>query len=160
MLWILQFLPDELILLVCNTVLILGVVITLVASFLRAVPMINIYRLPLQMLGIALLVIGVYFRGGYAIEMEWRERVRAMEEKVAAAEKKSARTNTVIKRVYVDRVKKIKKDVVVYRDRIKEVEKVIDRDCRVPPEAIRILNDAARTPKGTVEVGPLQKDEK
>jgi hypothetical protein len=160
MLWILQFLPDELILLVCNTVLALGVVITLVASFLRAVPMINIYRLPLQMLGIALLVTGVYFRGGYAIEMEWRERVREMEAKVAAAEKKSAQTNTVIKRVYVDRVKKIRQTSVVYRDQIKEVEKVIDRDCRVPPEAIRILNDAARTPKATVEVGPLQKDEK
>lgn len=160
MLWILQFLPDELILLVCNTVLILGIVITVVASFLRAVPVINIYRLPLQMLGIALLVIGVYFRGGYAIEMEWRERVREMEQQVAAAEKKSAHTNTVIKRVYVDRVKKIRQTSVVYRDRIKEVEKVIDRDCRVPAEAIHILNDAARTPRGTVEAGPLRKDDK
>ena len=160
MLWILQFLPDELILLVCNTVLVLGVVVTLVASFLRAVPVINIYRLPLQMLGIALLVTGVYFRGGYAIEMEWRERVREMEAKVAEAEKKSAHTNTVIKRVYVDRVKKIRQTSVVYRDRIKEVEKVIDRDCRVPAEAIQILNDAARTPRGTVETGPLTKDPK
>ena len=160
MLWILQFLPDELILLVCNTVLILGIVITVLASFLRMIPFVNIYRLPLQILGIVLLVTGVYFRGGYAIEMEWRERVREMEAKVAEAEKKSAQTNTVIKKVYVDRVKKIRQTSVVYRDQIKEVEKVIDRDCRVPPEALRILNDAARTPRGTVEAGPLQKDEK
>jgi len=160
MLWILQFLPDELILLVCNTVLALGIVITVLASFLRVVPLINIYRLPLQILGIALLVTGVYFRGGYAIEMEWRERVREMEEKVAAAEKKSAQTNTVIKRVYVDRVKKIKQDVVVYRDRVKEVEKIIDRDCRVPAEAIKILNDSAAPRRATVEVGPLTKDAK
>jgi len=160
MLWILQFLPDELILLVCNTVLILGIVITVLASFLRMIPFVNIYRLPLQILGIVLLVTGVYFRGGYAIEMEWRERVREMEAKVAEAEKKSAQTNTVIKKVYVDRVKKIRQTSVVYRDQIKEVEKVIDRDCRVPAEAIQILNDAARTPRATVETGPLTKDAK
>jgi hypothetical protein len=112
------------------------------------------------MLGIVLLITGVYFRGGYAIEMEWRERVREMEAKVAEAEKKSAHTNTVIKKVYVDRVKKIRQTSVVYRDRIKEVEKVIDRDCRVPAEAIQILNDAARTPRAIVETGPLTKDAK
>jgi len=160
MLWILQFLPDQLILLVCNTVLILGIVITVAASFLRMIPVINIYRLPLQILGILLLVTGVYFRGGYAIEMEWRERVRDMEARVAESEKKSAHTNTVIKKVYVDRVKKIKQDVVVYRDRVKEVEKIIDRDCRVPDEAIKILNDSAAPRRATVEVGPLTKDAK
>ena len=154
--WILHFLPESLILFVTTSLLLAGLVITTIAFL----PVLAQYRTPTQVLGIALLVAGVYFRGGYAIEMEWRERVREMEAKVAEAEKKSAHTNTVIKRVYVDRVKKIKQDVVVYRDRVKEVEKIIDRDCRVPPEAIKILNDSAAPRRATVEVGPLTKDAK
>jgi hypothetical protein len=83
-----------------------------------------------------------------------------MEAKVAEAEQKSAKANTVIKKVYVDRVKVVKQDVVVVQEKIKEIEKIIDKDCRVAPEAIQLLNEAARPRKGIVEVGPLEKDSK
>jgi hypothetical protein len=92
--------------------------------------------------------------------MLWREEVARLEEKVAEAEQKSVKTNTVIKKVYLDRVKIVKQDVVVVQEKIREVEKLIDKDCRVAPEAIQLLNQAARPTKGTVTVGPLQKDEK
>ena len=46
------------------------------------------------------------------------------------------------------------------QEKIREIEKLIDKDCRVAPEAIQLLNQAAKPRKGTVEVGPLQKDEK
>jgi len=83
-----------------------------------------------------------------------------MEAKVAEAEAKSVKTNTVIKKVYVDRVKVIKQDVVVVQEKIREVEKLIDKDCRVAPEALDLLNQAAKPRKATVEVGPLEKVEK
>jgi hypothetical protein len=36
---------------------------------------------------------------------------------------------------------------------------VIDKDCKVPPEAVKLLNQAAKN-KPVVEVEPLKKDEK
>ena len=78
---------------------------------------------------------------------------------VKEAEAKSAVVNTEIKIVYRDRVKVVKQDVVVIQEKIREVEKVIDRGCVVAPEAISILNEATKTKKGTVEVKPLQKDD-
>jgi hypothetical protein len=65
----------------------------------------------------------------------------------------------VIKKVYLDRVKVVKQDVVVIQEKIREVSNVIDRDCKVSPEAVNLLNQAARR-KPTVEVEPLKKDDK
>lgn len=133
---------------------------TALSYLIRWIPGLSAYKLPARVVGILLMICGVYFYGGYSTEMQWRERVAEMEAKVAESEKKSVKTNTVIKKVYVDRVKIVKQDVVVVQEKIKEVEKLIDKDCRVAPEAIQLLNEAARPRKGTVEVGPLQKDEK
>jgi hypothetical protein len=83
-----------------------------------------------------------------------------MEAKVAESEAKSKKVNTVIKKVYLDRVKVVKQDVVVIQEKIREVSNTIDKDCRVPPEAVNLLNQAAKSKKATVEVEPLKKDEK
>lgn len=158
--WILHLLPDGFILFIVYCVLALGGVLTAASYLVKWIPGISAYKLPMRVAGVVLLICGVYFFGGYSTEMQWRERVAEMEAKVAEAEKKSVKTNTVIKKVYVDRVKVVKQDVLVVQEKIKEVEKLIDKDCKVAPEAIQLLNEAARPRKGIVEVGPLQKDEK
>ena len=158
--WLLHFLPDGFILFIVYTVLAAGGVLTAASYLIRFLPAIGVYKTPMRVAGVLLLIIGIYFYGGYSTEMQWRERVTELETKVAEAEAKSVKTNVVIKKVYVDRVKVVKQDVVVVQEKIKEIEKIIDKDCRVPPEAINLLNEAARPRKGIVEVGPLQKDEK
>ena len=139
--------PDGFIVWVINTVLLTGLVATLVSFFIKFIPFVNSYKLPIQILGIVLLAIGLFFKGGYATEIMWRERVAAMEEKIAAAEVKSAKTNTIIQKVYVDKVKVVRDTQYVIQERIKEVEKLIDKDCRVAPEAVDIHNDAAKNRK-------------
>ena len=151
--WILHFLPDALILWICNTVLLAGILLTVTAFFIKRIPIINQYRIPAQVLGIALLVMGVYWRGGYAIEMEWRERVAEVEARVAAAEAKSAEENVKI-------VTKIVTKTQVIRTRGETITKYIDREivkydekfapggqCEIPKEFIKALNDAAEAPK-------------
>jgi hypothetical protein len=114
---------------------------------------INQYRTPAQVLGIALLVIGVYWRGGYAIEMEWRERVAEVEARVAAAEAKSAEENVKI-------VTKVVTKTQVIRTRGETITKYIDREivrydekfakggiCEIPQEFIKAHNSAAEAPK-------------
>ena len=151
--WILHFLPDALILWICNAVLLAGILLTVTAFFIRRIPMVNQYRVPAQVLGIALLVLGVYWRGGYAVEQEWRARVAEMEAQVAAAEAKSAEENVKI-------VTKVVTKTQVIRTRGETITKYIDREivrydekfapggqCEIPKEFIQAHNSAAEAPK-------------
>jgi hypothetical protein len=151
--FILHFLPDALILWICNIVLLAGVLLTVTAFFIRRIPVINQYRIPAQVLGIALLVMGVYWRGGYAIEMEWRERVEEVEARVAAAEAQSKEENVKI-------VTKVVTKTQVIRTRGETITKYIDREivkydekfakggvCEIPQEFIQAHNSAAEAPK-------------
>jgi chaperonin cofactor prefoldin len=144
--WILQFLPDALILWFCNILLLLGVVLTVLGFFVHRIPLLYQYQLPLRIGGVVLLALGVYFRGGYAVEMTWRERVAALEKQLQAAEAKSAEVNTVVqdKVVYRDKIiREQGKTLIEYVDR--EVVKTIPQQCdRLPTELIEVHNRAAR----------------
>jgi energy-coupling factor transporter transmembrane protein EcfT len=134
-------------------VLLAGIFLTVAAFFIKRIPVINQYRIPAQVLGIALLVIGVYWRGGYAIEMEWRERVAEVEARVAAAEAASKEENVKI-------VTKVVTKTQVIRTRGETITKYIDREivkydekfakggvCEIPQEFIKAHNSAAEAPK-------------
>ena len=157
--WLLHLLPDSFILLIVYVLMGLGALGILLGFFIRFIPWINIYRTPIQIVSIVLFCSGVYWYGGYTTEMIWREQVAALEQQVADSEKKSVETNTVIKKVYIDRIKVVKQDVVVVQEKIREVQKIIDQDCRVAPEAINLLNEAAKSRKATVEVQPLKRED-
>jgi len=79
--------------------------------------------------------------------MEWRERVKEAEAKVAVAEAKSKEVNTIIQTKVVEKIKIVKDVQVVIQDRIVEKEKIIDAECKVAPEALDILNEASKKPK-------------
>jgi len=142
--WLLSFLPDSFLLWIINIILLAGLVGTLSSFFIKFIPPLMPYASGIKIIGIILLVAGVWFRGGYDVEMEWRKRVSDLEAKIAIAEEKSKDTNTKIQTKIVEKVKVVKENTVVYRDRIKEVEKIIDKDCKVAPEAIDIHNAAAK----------------
>ena len=133
--------------------LLAGILLTAAAFFIKRIPVINQYRTPAQVLGIALLVLGVYWRGGYAIEQEWRDRVAEVEARVAAAEAASQEENVKI-------VTKIVTKTQIVRTRGETITKYIDREivrydekfapggqCEIPREFIKAINDAAEAPK-------------
>ena len=145
--WMLAFIPDAFLAWIINTILITGI-IGFTASFffgyvVRWLPAIAPYHLLIQVVSIVLLVAGVYFKGGYSVEMAWRAKVAELESKVAVAEQKSKEVNTQIQTVYVDRVKVVKEKQIVIQEKLKTVEVKIDANCKVVPEAISILNEAA-----------------
>ena len=146
--WILHLLPDALILWFCNILLLIGIVLTVAGFFVQRIPLPLLwqYQLPFKVLGIALLVLGVYFRGGYAVEAEWRERVAQVEEKLKAAEQQSAKENTRIETRVVKKTEYITRrgqDIVQYVDR--EVVKY-DDSCRIPRPFVEAHNRAAEAP--------------
>ncbi len=158
--WLLHLLPESLILLFAYCLIGAGVAGLVISWFITFIPFINIYRRWIQVASILLLSAGIYWYGGYSVERMWRAEVAKLEEKVRDAEAKSEKTNTEIQIVYRDKVKIVKQDVVVVQEKIREVEKLIDKGCVVSPEAISVLNSAAKPRSGTVEVGPLTEDNK
>lgn len=144
--FLLNFIPDSFLIWVVNSILLVGLLGTFSSYFIRFIPPLFPYAGLVKTLGIILLVAGVYFKGGYGVEMEWRNKVAEVEAKVAAAEAKSKQVNTVIQKVYVDKVKIVTDTKIVIQKEIVEKEKIIDAECKVAPEAITILNEAAKTP--------------
>ena len=158
--WMFSLIPDVVLSWVYWFIIALGITGMFAGWFSKFIPMYGKYIGFIKPVGIALVILGVWLRGGYDTEMAWRAKVAEAEAKVAAAEVKSKETNVVIKKVYVDRVKKVKELQIVYKDRIKEVEKIIDAECKVAPEAITILNDSAKLRKGTVTIESIKGDKK
>jgi hypothetical protein len=151
--WILNWLPDV----VFHLVLILGL-LALVASWMikvlpvRFIPMAMQYRVPLQMVGVVLTVLGVWYEGGIAKDTEWKAKVAEAEQKVAQAEAKAATQNVKVITKYVDKVKVVKEkgdEVVKYVDR--EIVKYDTKfaaggQCEIPKEFITAVNMAAEKP--------------
>lgn len=150
--FILHLLPDTVILWVCNGLLLVGIALTVLAFFIKSIPFINQYQIPAQILGIALLVSGVYFRGGYAVEQEWRERVAQVQAKVAAAEQLSKEETIKIVEKVVEKTKIVRTrgtDIIKYVDRevIKyDVKFAPGGVCEIPQEFITAYNRAAEVP--------------
>ena len=145
--WILHLLPDALVAWIVNLLLLAGIALTVIAFFIRSIPVINQYRIPAQVLGIALLVVGVYFRGGYAVEQAWRERVAELQAQITVAQAASKDANTKIETRVLKKTEYITRrgqDIVQYVDR--EVVKY-DNTCVIPEPFIQAHNRAAEAVK-------------
>jgi multidrug resistance efflux pump len=95
----------------------------------------------------ALLVGGVYFKGGYDTEVSWRAKVAEAEAQVALVEEQSKELNTKLEE---ERKKKQKVKVEYYntvKTEIKEVEKLIDGKCELDPKVNELHNKAATNPE-------------
>lgn len=137
--WLLNWLPD----IVFHLILVAGVLALLAGFVLKFIPFVKKYQLPLQVIGIILTVLGVWYEGGIAKDAEWKARVAELETKVAQAEAKSAQVNTkvVTKVLTKTQVIKEKGDTVVqYIDR--EVAKY-DAQCKIPEAAIKAHDASA-----------------
>lgn len=142
--YLLHLLPDTFLAIIVNLTLALGIIITVFGFYFAGLILVTRpYQTPIKLLGLAVLVLSVYWKGGYSVEMIWRNKVSELEAKLVIAEAKSKEVNTVIVEKIVYRTKKIKEIQYKTKEVIKEKEKIINAECRVPKEAIDILNAAA-----------------
>ena len=151
--WMLQFIPDSFLLLVVNGILITGAVLTFLSFFiinkvLRWFPPLAGWLNVLQIVSIALLLAGVYFKGSYQTEAEWRAKVAEVETKLKSAEEISKKENVKIVTKVVTRTRG--ENIIKYVDR--EIVKYDTKFspggvCEIPKEFIKAHNDAAEAPK-------------
>ena len=144
--FLLSIIPTALLGWVINTILLVGVVGTIVGFFVKFIPYVNTHRLQIQIISVIIIAFGVYLKGGYDTEIKWRDRVAEAELKVQIAEQKAAEANENIKTEIVEKIKVVKEEKIVYRDRIVQASDKIDSQCTIDSEVIEILNQAAKTP--------------
>ena len=144
--FLLHLLPDAFLIWIINLLLVGGLIGIVVGFFGSKIPFVGTYARMIQIASIILFCIGLYWKGGYSVEADWRERVAEMEAKIKIAEEKSKEANVVIETKYKDRVKKITETRDIIVEKIKINEKIIDAKCELDPLVISILNEAAKKP--------------
>ena len=140
--WILNFLPD----IVFHLMLIVGLAGIVISFFLGHLPLVNQYKLPLQIISIIVTIVAIWYEGGIAKDKEYRAEIERMKEKVTIAEQKAKDANGKIEYVFKDRVKVVKETQVVVQEKIKDISVKIDSQCKIIPEVIETHNQAAKRP--------------
>ncbi|CAB4168084.1 hypothetical protein UFOVP1666_165 [uncultured Caudovirales phage] len=142
--WILNFIPDALILQAINILLLAGAIGSVIGFAVTFIPFIGIYRLPIQIVSIILLTAGVYFKGMFSAEDEWKSKIAKVEAENVRILAESKTSSQVIVTKYVDKIKyivtkgdSIVKEVPIY------ITKELDAKCEIPDEFIRLHNAAA-----------------
>jgi hypothetical protein len=140
--WFLSFIPDWILQWAIHGLVILGLVLTFIGSLVRFIPVIQPYALVGRQLGIVLLVIGVFFEGGYATEMSYRARIAEMQTKIKEAEVKSAKANEKLaaevsknKELIKEKVNRNAKDIEAKRE-------AINAECKLSDDAWMLYNRA------------------
>lgn len=139
--WILKWLPDW----IFYGLIVVGLLGYAVTYLLRLIPIpaIYIYRTPIQIVSIALVVIGTFMSGAIHNDAQWLARVKELEEKIAIVEQKSEVVNTEIVTKIVTKTQYIKQkgeDIIKYVD--KEIIKY-DNSCVIPKDFVDTINKAA-----------------
>jgi hypothetical protein len=145
--WFIALLPDSFMVFIVHTIFLIGFVGSIFTKFVSNIPFLSQYSNIIKPVALVTLIIGLYLEGGLANELRWRQKVKDLEQQVKLSEEKAKTISkeTVIE--YKDRVKVVKDVQIVIQERIKEVEKLIDTQCVIAPQAIEILNDAALNKK-------------
>lgn len=147
--WALYFLPTWYV----HAIPLTALAIIIASMFLKVIPFINVYYIPIRIIGFVLLFFGIFFEGGLYVNHEWSAKVREMQEKIAVAEAKS-------KEVNVEIVERIVFKQKIIKEKGDEVIKFIDKEvikydvkfapggqCEIPKEFVNAINKAAKDSK-------------
>jgi hypothetical protein len=142
--WILNWLPD----IVFHVMLLVGI-LAIVASFvLSSSPFLWQYKLPIQIAGIVLVVVAVWYEGGIAKDKEYKARIASLELKISKAEAESADANARLAEEVLKHQQSIEKITAANKQRLNNQAADLNQSCRVNDTVIGILNDAAKARNG------------
>lgn len=125
-----------------------GLGIFLASGILSHFPGIGIYAKFIKPVAGIVTLICVFMYGGSGVQAMWEEKVRLAQEE---ADRKAAKAEQLNKDLEKERKKKqevITKHIEVVKEKIVVQKEIIDAKCEVAPEAVNILNEAARLPQG------------
>ena len=152
--WLFGLIPDAILNWVYWAIIAVGISVMFAGWLAKFIPMYGRYIGFIKPVGIALVILGVWLRGGYDTEMAWRAKVEEAQAKVAKAEEASKEVNAKLEAKIKEKQKVRVEYYATVKERIVEKEKLIDAKCELDPAVPKILNDAAKNPAkiGTVTI--------
>ena len=140
--WMLSLIPEWILVTLIHGTVIVGLVLTFCGGLLKFIPVINPYAAIAKQIGIVLLVIGVFFEGGLAVEQSYRARIAEMQAKIKEAEIQSVKLNEKLtvevsknKELIKEKVNKNAKDIEAKRE-------AINAECKLSDDAWVLYNRA------------------
>jgi len=135
MMWILSFLPDWLF----YAIALASFIALVAATFLKVIPFIGKYAIPIQLLSFVILLISIFLCGGLANEASWQLKVAKTNAEIAELKAKSEKVSTKVVTKYIDRIQVVKEKG---NEIVKYVNKESDAKCELPNSFV-VLHDAA-----------------
>ena len=140
--WILSYLPTW----IFYAIVVLGILGVVASYVLSMVPLVNQYKIPLQVVSIVVIAFGVFIIGGVENELSWQAKVKELEAQVAVATAKSNETNTIVQQKVITKIQIVKQQVEVVKKEIEVQKEYINADCKVNPIVIDLYNKAVAEP--------------
>lgn len=166
--WMLSLIPDW----IWSAVLIVGILAVLASWVLKFVPFVNVYKLPIQVVGVLCLLVGVYFQGVIANEAKYKSENERLEKLINEAKEQSSKANEKLSEAIKERdsavankgktiIQKVDKwltadPVTITKDMSPEERDKFEKqlkelrdanaNCPVPSLVIQGINEAAKAP--------------
>jgi hypothetical protein len=121
-----------------------SITIYFLAGIISHIPNAKPYAIFIKPVAFIALLISVFMYGGAGVTAIYQEKLKEAQAEVANAKDLSKAGNTQVKTIYVDKVKVVHDRQVVVQHDIAQDAKVIDSECKVTPQAIKDLNEAAK----------------
>ena len=129
---------------IVHAALIAGVIGTFFGSIVARIPVINSYGAIVKTIALPLLIIAIFAEGYLFASKSWIEEAKKFEEKVKVAEQQAKDANVKLGQALTDKNNSIKQQQVVIQEKINEVQVKVNAECKISPEVVKILNDAAK----------------
>jgi hypothetical protein len=148
--WLLHLLPESFILFIVTCLLAVGFTGIIAGFFLKFIPFINNYRIPVQIVSIILFCTGIYWYGGYTTEMIWRDKVKEVEAQIKDSEKEAKVITKTIVKDGKEKIVIVNRQVDVIKKEIEVHKEIINGTCVLTQVAVDAYNQAV-----TGDTGPL-----
>jgi hypothetical protein len=142
--WASLLFPDWVVTYFVHIVFAIGVIGTLVGTFLNKIQFINQYGMIIKSVSVVLLIVGLYLEGGLQNEMAWRSKVAEYEKRIEAAQVASNEANVIIQEKVVETVKIIKENTNANNQAIEANSTAINSVCKLSDTAWMLYNRASQ----------------
>jgi hypothetical protein len=115
-------------------------IVALVMGFMRSA---KFFKLPVSILGSIALGVAIYFSGEQAQQKKIDAEAALLKAKLSQAEAQSAQVNTQIVTKVLTKTQVIHEKGQTIVTTIQQDAPILDKDCKVPPEAVALHNQAA-----------------
>jgi hypothetical protein len=137
--WLLTFVPDF----IFHIIAIVGILLTVGAIAFGQIPFIGTYNIPINIIGVVLIIFGFYMEGGISNQEKWEAKVAEVKLEMAKKETASAEVTTKVITKYVTKIEVVKeKGNVIIKEIPKYISKDADAKCPVPNGFV-VLHDSA-----------------